>query len=112
MNYKNGRDVLPPELLRELQTYIQGELIYIPKHGHERAGWGELSGSRLVIAQRNEDIYRQYASGASIPELERDYHLSGESIRKIILKTRGLLSRAAAEAAPPMEESQTTPVRR
>jgi len=88
LNYKNGKDVLPPSLLLELQQYIQGELLYIPKPRSERAGWGEKSGSRQLIERRNEEIYRHYVNGRTVAELERQYHLSGESIRKIILKVR------------------------
>ncbi|ALS26334.1 Mor family transcription activator [Paenibacillus sp. 32O-W] len=87
-HYKNGRDVLPPSLLQELQKYIDGELIYIPKKNDRRAKWGELSGTRKLIARRNEEIWRSYRSGCSIAELERRYHLSEDSIRKIISKTR------------------------
>lgn len=89
MNYKNGRDVLPPSLLKELQSYIQGELVYIPKPHNQRAGWGEKSGSRMLIARRNEEIYLSYSGGCSVAELERQFHLSGESIRKIVVKMRG-----------------------
>jgi len=88
VNYKNGREVLPPSLLKELQKYIQGELIYIPKPANQRASWGEVSGTRKLLAERNAEIYRFYSSGWTVAELERKYHLSGESIRKIIVKTR------------------------
>ncbi|MFD0715074.1 CD3324 family protein [Paenibacillus sp. GCM10027626] len=90
MNYKNGKDVLPPRLLKELQSYIQGELVYIPKTKEQRVGWGEKSGTRRLIARRNEEIYLSYAGGCTVAELERRYHLSTESIRKIIVKMRGL----------------------
>lgn len=88
MNYKNGKEVLPPNLLSELQKYIQGELVYIPKKSKERAAWGEISGSRKLIRQRNDEIFILYSKGWSIEKLERKYHLSSESIRKIIIKTR------------------------
>ncbi|AZN40445.1 CD3324 family protein [Paenibacillus albus] len=88
MNYKNGKDVLPPNLLKELQSYIQGELLYIPKPHNERAAWGEKSGSRIMIKRRNDEIFQHYVTGSSVQELERQYHLSSESIRKIIMKTR------------------------
>jgi Mor family transcriptional regulator len=88
VNYKNGRDVLPPNLLTELQKYIQGEVIYIPKPAQQRASWGERSGARQQLSERNEEITRCYTNGCSIAELEQKYHLSGESIRKIIVKTR------------------------
>ncbi|MCJ8008643.1 CD3324 family protein [Lederbergia wuyishanensis] len=88
MQYKNGKEVLPPHLLKELQNYIQGELLYIPKKTNERAGWGEVNGSRRLIAKRNEEIYRLYQDGQSFEELERIYNLSLDSIRKIVYKTR------------------------
>ncbi|WP_028610784.1 CD3324 family protein [Paenibacillus harenae] len=88
MNYKNGRDVLPPSLLMELQKYIQGDLIYIPKPKEQRAHWGEVSGTRKMLAERNKEIYKCYSNGESVAELERKFHLSGESIRKIIVKAR------------------------
>ncbi|GIP16589.1 hypothetical protein J40TS1_22310 [Paenibacillus montaniterrae] len=84
--YKNGRDVLPPTLLKQVQQYIDGELLYIPKQDEQRAGWGELSGSKERLKDRNEAIYQAYCSGTSTDELERVYFLSGESIRKIISK--------------------------
>lgn len=88
MNYKNGRDVLPPSLLKELQKYIQGELVYIPKPASKRAGWGELSGARKWLTERNKQIMQDYMNGWTIVELERKFHLSAESIRKIIGKSR------------------------
>ena len=88
MNYKNGKDVLPPSLLQELQKYINGELIYIPKQQERRAAWGELSGSRKLIQRRNEDIYRCYLRGLTLSELEMKFHLSVESLRKIVVKMR------------------------
>ena len=88
MQYKNAKEVLPPSLLKEMQKYIQGDLLYIPKAKNERAAWGELSGSRAWIAERNEEIYRLYESGKSFEELEQVYHLSIDTIRKIVYKMR------------------------
>ena len=31
MKYKNAAEILPERLLKELQTYTEGELLYIPK---------------------------------------------------------------------------------
>ncbi|MFF2016816.1 MULTISPECIES: CD3324 family protein [Bacillales] len=93
MSYVNGRDVLPPRLLEELQGYIQGELLYIPKKSEQRVRWGENSGSRQEIANRNEEIFCSHRSGCSVSELQKRYHLSEESIRKIISKMRLALNR-------------------
>lgn len=95
MSYKNGKDVLPPSLLKQLQDYIQGEIIYIPKREQKRARWGENNGTRLYIENRNKEIYRQYRNGSTIMELIETYHLSEDSIRKIIVKTRDLVANKA-----------------
>ncbi|RED59411.1 MULTISPECIES: CD3324 family protein [Cohnella] len=87
MIYKNGRDVLPPSLLQELQNYVGGELIYIPKPNECRARWGEVSGTRKLLAERNKEIRRLHSDGMTVSELVGKYHLSGDSIRKIIVKT-------------------------
>lgn len=81
--YKNGEVVLPPKLLNELQKYIQGELIYIPKKT-KRAGWGEMNGTRVIMRKRNSEIFNMYKNGISVKELSRSFHLSEDSIKKII----------------------------
>ena len=92
MSYKNGRDILPPSLLKQLQDYIQGEIIYIPKKEQKRAGWGENNGTRLFMEQRNQEIYNYYCTGWTMKDLILHYHLSEDSIRKIIVKTRCVLA--------------------
>ena len=84
MIYKNGRDVLPPDLLYELQKYISGEILYIPKKEKTRAPWGNLSGARQVVADRNIRIVNLYNNGTSVSELIDAFCLSEASIRKII----------------------------
>ncbi|TXK85513.1 CD3324 family protein [Paenibacillus sp. N3.4] len=90
MSYKNGKDVLPPNLLKQLQEYIQGEIVYIPKKEQKRAGWGENNGTRIIIERRNQEIFRLYQTGSTVLELIKVFHLSEDSIRKIIVKTREL----------------------
>lgn len=86
MQYKKGMDVLPPELLKEVQKYIEGGFLYIPKKT-KRAGWGEISGSKTLIESRNKDIYGMYKEGVTIEDLSDRYHLSTDSIRKIVYKS-------------------------
>jgi len=83
MKYKNAQDILPDRLLKELQKYISGETIYIPK-AETKKQWGESSGARSYYKQRNEEIRSKYASGMTIDQLAEEYNLSIESIRKII----------------------------
>ena len=84
LRYRNGKDVLPPELLDEVQKYLCGELLYIPKKEAAKASWGELSGSKNVVHKRNVRIAAQYRSGTSVAELIHEFCLSEASIRKII----------------------------
>ena len=85
--YKNGKDILPEELLKELQKYIQGETIYIPKT-EDRKAWGENNGTRIAIRERNLEIYKLYKKGKKVMEISEIYSLSDDSIRKIIFKLK------------------------
>ena len=87
MCYKNGKDILPEELLKELQKYIQGETIYIPKT-EDRKAWGENNGTRMAIRERNLEIYKLYKKGKKVMEISEIYSLSDDSIRKIIFKLK------------------------
>lgn len=86
MNYRNGKEILPARLLEELQKYIEGEIIYIPRRSESRAAWGAMNGTRGLLDGRNKEIYRLYKSGTGIYELGEMYSLSEDSIRKIIVK--------------------------
>ena len=83
MKYKNAQDILPDQLLKELQKYVSGETIYVP-NVQTRKQWGESSGARLYYRQRNEEIREKFRSGATIDDLAKDYGLSTDSIRKIV----------------------------
>jgi len=76
--------VLPARLLEELQEYIAGELVYIPKKEESRKGWGEVNGTRQAIRRRNEEIRRLHRAGETVQTLAEKYHLSEDSIRKIV----------------------------
>ncbi|MDE6750536.1 MAG: hypothetical protein K2K21_15975 [Lachnospiraceae bacterium] len=81
--HKNARDILPDRLLREVQEYISGESLYIPK-AQEKKPWGEMSGARSYYKQRNAEIRKKYAEGSKIADLCEEYNLSCDTIRKII----------------------------
>lgn len=84
MNYKNGKDVLPPDLLAEIQEYLNGELLYIPKKENSRASWGQRTGLREQVLNRNLRIAQSYREGKTVDDLTDEYCLSEASIRKII----------------------------
>ena len=85
MRYKNASDVLPDELLREVQKYAAGETLYFPKDTARRK-WGENSGARSYFLQRNEEIRQKYLQKVSIERLADDYCLSEETVRKIVFR--------------------------
>ncbi|BBI30904.1 CD3324 family protein [Cohnella abietis] len=83
MKYENAGDLIPAELLREIQKYAAGKLLYIPS-GDEKRAWGEASGYRDQLHRRNRMIRNKYAHGLTVSELADEYFLSLDSIKKII----------------------------
>ena len=84
MKYVNAKDVLPADVLSEVQKYTCGNLIYIPKRKEKRAMWGTLNGSKKQVVLRNKKIAEAYRSGAKVHDLMSMYCLSEASIKKII----------------------------
>ncbi|MDR1914344.1 MAG: hypothetical protein LBQ68_07690, partial [Clostridiales bacterium] len=79
LKYKNAKDVLPAELLDQLQQYIRGELLYIPQKEGKKAPWGQLTGLRKEVFERNKEIRSRFYSGESLYELSDIYCLSESS---------------------------------
>ena len=84
MKYKKADEVLPERLLKEVQKYVKGEMMYIPTPTHERRGWGENSGSRAYLQERNLEIKSRFQQGISIDQLMTRFCLSYDSIKKIV----------------------------
>ena len=40
MKYKNAQVILPDALVKELQSYVQGEYIYVPVEQEQQKRWG------------------------------------------------------------------------
>ena len=88
MKYKNAKDILPDKLLRELQEYISGGVLYVP-HSGEKKQWGEHSGARQYYKQRNKEIQAAYQAGENISVLAEKYNLTEEAVRKILFAIVG-----------------------
>jgi len=84
MKYMNAKDILPDLLVKELQDYIQGGYLYIPASENQHRCWGEVSGYKEELRQRNNEIVEAYNSGFSIEYLAEKYCLSISGIRKVI----------------------------
>lgn len=85
MRYRNASDILPDDLLKEVQRYAAGQTLYFPKD-KARKPWGEESGARRYFQQRNEEIRQKYLQKVSIDRLADEYCLSVETVRKIVFK--------------------------
>jgi len=84
LSYRNAKEILPAYLLEEIQRYVKGEIVYIPKQNEEKIKWGIKNGSRKKYDKRNSDIRALKSGGMTIDEIARAYYLSSDSIRKIV----------------------------
>jgi len=75
---------LPDELLSEIQKYIQGKSIYIPKQKDSYKKWGDNTQSKNITSTRNDEIREAFRNGSMVDELCDKYCLSPESIKKIV----------------------------
>ena len=66
MKYGNAKVILPDALVKELQKYVQGEYIYVPIEQKKQKRWGEVSGYRKELEQRNRQIRKEYRGGFSM----------------------------------------------
>ena len=93
MKYVNAKDVLPQELIEQLQNYVQGSYVYIPKKEDTIKSSDKKTDYRIELEKRNAHIYLKYLQNWSHGQIAKLYHLSLPSIRRIILEQR---KRAAA----------------
>lgn len=87
MRYRKASDILPDELIREVQKYAAGQTLYFPTpRDRARKQWGENSGARQFYRQRNDEIRQKYLQKVSIERLADEYCLSEETVRKIVFR--------------------------
>lgn len=84
MSYVKAEDVLPKHLVEEIQKYVDGKLLYIPRKGGNSFSWGEKSGTRERMAKRNQTIVERYNAGETVETLSREFYLSEKRIRGIL----------------------------
>jgi DNA-binding NarL/FixJ family response regulator len=84
MKYIKADTIFPEHLLKEIQKYVQGELIYIPNQEGVRKKWGENSGYREQLKSRNREIREKFLTGLRVEQLAEEFCLSTESIKRIV----------------------------
>ena len=84
MKYVNAESIFPIELLKEIQKYVNGEMVYIPISKESRKKWGENSGSKYYLNYRNSEIRQLFSTSMTIDQLSNRFFLSRDSIKKIV----------------------------
>lgn len=97
MRYINATQVLPENLLEEIQNYADGILLYIPRKTGRKRPWGADTATRTELAQRNTEIFEKYRKGTDVHALSEQFFLSAKTIRRILSAQR-----AAARKEQPM----------
>lgn len=75
MSYYKAEEVLPEHIIKEIQKYVDGHSIYVPKKPDNRKNWGESTETLSFLEKRNEQIYSEYLDGCSITQLSAKYYL-------------------------------------
>lgn len=81
MSYINSKDVLPKEMIKEIQKYVNGVNLYIPKVPEENSN---CSNYKLELYKRNQEIYNLFLQGEKVSKLAAEYYLSDKSIYRIL----------------------------
>ena len=84
MGYIRAEEILPIEIIEQIQQYVDGENIYIPRKAGNRQEWGCNTKTKQVLYVRNEQIYADYLSGVKTSQLADKYYLSEKSIQRIV----------------------------
>lgn len=84
MKYKKAQDILPQDLVLKLQEFFDGGYIYIPKKDDNKKYWGDNTGIKNNLKERNNNIYNDFNNGMTVTELSNKYYLVDNSIRRIL----------------------------
>ena len=69
---------------RNCKAIFKGGYLYVPADQAQQKRWGEASGYRQELQQRNHQIVEEFQNGTSMEVLAKKYFLSVSAIRKII----------------------------
>ena len=81
MSYINANLVLPKELIKEIQKYLDGINLYVSKVPEAKSA---CSSYKLEIYRRNQEICGRFLQGEKVSELAGAYFLSEKSIYRIL----------------------------
>jgi Mor family transcriptional regulator len=88
MSYRKAEEILPIEIIKLIQRYVDGENIYIPRKENQRKEWGNKTQIRRELEERNTCIFSDFSNGKSVKDLSVKYFLSEKSIQRILRKMK------------------------
>lgn len=86
MKYKNAGEILPTHLIEEIQKYIQGVFLYIPKK--DKQTHKAVTEYKTELEKRNNRIYKMHLEGMCNEQLAKNFSLAESSIRRILIEQR------------------------
>ena len=69
MSYINIYDVLPKEIVEQIQEYVDGVKVYIPKKADNHKSWGSNTDTKQLVSSRNHQIRLEHQNGLTVSEL-------------------------------------------
>ena len=86
MSYIRAEQVLPKELIRTIQQYVDGKAIYIPSV--QKKPWGSETKTRSFLLERNREIYAAFRAGTPVSALTQRYSISEKSVQRIVRRMK------------------------
>ena len=87
MEYRNAGQILPPELIQQIQQFFQGGYLYIPRTGAVSPA-DHQTDYQTELHNRNRHIFHKHLQGWTTHQLAAHYNLSASSIRRILQARR------------------------
>lgn len=84
MGYLKALEILPADIIQQIQEYVDGEAIYIPRIKESKRAWGTSTNTKVFLDNRNKNVYEDYLAGMSFTQLAKKYFLVEKSIQRII----------------------------
>lgn len=86
MSYIKAEDVLPMDLIKTIQQFVDGKAIYIPSL--QKKAWGSEKNSLEILLKRNLQIFEAYLAGKPVKLLAEEHSLSVKTVQKIIRRIK------------------------
>lgn len=84
MGYIRAEEILPKEVVALIQQYVDGQTIYIPRKSECHKTWGAGTETKRDLMLRNQRMYAEYQSGATVRALSERYFLTEKSVQRIL----------------------------